>query len=195
MPNLPNFVDPKFTSATNDFFGSFGSSGVGLTKTNPDLPGVDTDNTSTSDILQFIRDMVFGGKTPEEYQRDTEEYNTKKVERSYEFQKELKQLDYDYARKLRQTQMQDTIDDLKKAGINPSVYFGFGGNANSTQGLTSNSVNTASVQNPYYDTIGSLTQAYASVLGAVAQNKNADSAILRSIIGSLGNIFSVVKRF
>ena len=127
--------------------------------------------------------------------QDVKDTNIKEAEKSYLRQRELMKLQYDLEKQMRSSQIQDTIEDLRKAGINPAVYFAQGGNANSSFGISSGSVNSASVNNPNSDTISSLVNAYAGVLASIASNKNADNAVLRSVISAVGSIFSFTKNY
>ena len=119
--------------------------------------------------------------------------NIQEAEKAFDRQKELLDYKYQLEKDFRSTQIQDTIEDLKKAGINPAVYFGFGGSGNSSVGLSSGSVNTASINNPASDTLSSLVNSYASMIASIAQNKNASTAVLRSCISAVGSIFSFNK--
>lgn len=121
---------------------------------------------------------------------ESKQYNSEESRVAFERQKELMEFQYELQKKLRSSQMQDTIEDLRKAGINPAVFFSYGGQANSSPGISSGSVNAASIGNPNQDTISSLVSSAASVLAAIATNKNADTAVIRSLISGIGNIFS-----
>lgn len=152
---------------------------------------------SSQDLSQQLIDLINGMfdtfQNNQQLYQDVKDTNIVEAEKAFERQKQLMDYQYELEKKMRSTQMQDTIEDLKKAGINPSVYFSQGGSSNSSFGITSGSVNSASVNNPSSDTLSSLVNAYSSVLASIASNKNADTAVLRSVIGALGSIFSVNK--
>lgn len=154
----------------------------------------DTDNLSQS-VLDAINKGFQDFMNNADFYNDAKKYNADMQELELKHEKELMQFQYDLNKKLRSSQMQDSIEDLRKAGINPAVYFSYGGTGNQSMGVSSGSMSGAHISNPNADTISSLVNSYASVLMSIASNKNADSAILRSIIGAVGSIFSLGGHF
>lgn len=148
------------------------------------------ENDYLQQILDLVKNIYDSQMNNYELYQDSKKTTIEEAEKSYNRQRELMQLQFDLQKQMRSTQMQDTIEDLRKAGINPAVYFAYGGQPNSSQGISSGSVNAASINNPNSDTLSSLASSVASVLSAVATNKNADSAVFRSIISAIGGIFS-----
>lgn len=127
----------------------------------------------------------------EKYQDRLEEYNKEASKVDYERTRELYQLSADLQRELRKTQFQDTVQDLKKAGINPAVYFANNGSPGFSSSVSGSSVSTGAFSSNSADKVSQLGSAIGSILSAIASNKNADTAVLRSILSMAGSMFNI----
>lgn len=148
----------------------------------------DSSGDDSTAILAILKDLI--NQNNDNLQK-VFDFNSQQAEKAFERQKELLDLSKNAQKELRSSQFSDTVQDLKRAGINPAVYFGHNGSPANSGAVSLSGVNSASVGTPNIDTISTLANAYASILSSIASNKNADSAVLRQVISSLGSVFSL----
>lgn len=147
---------------------------------------------ASQDVVNSTIEAVSGELDAyERYQDRLEDYNKEASRVDYERTRELYQLSADLQRELRKTQFQDTVQDLKKAGINPAVYFANNGSPGFSSAVSGSSVSTGAFTSNNADKVSQLGSAIGSILSAIAANKNADTAVLRSVLSMAGSIFNV----